>query len=65
MAGETQIRSERVATAVTPDELGKIEEAARKLGEREHLNVTISDVVRSGALKRAEEILATFEAASA
>jgi hypothetical protein len=40
-----------------PDDWKKVEEAARVLGEREHLEITPTDIIRSGALRHAAEIL--------
>lgn len=39
------------------DDWEKLEKAARALNEREHLNLAPVDIIRSGALRRAEEIL--------
>lgn len=63
MAEET--RSERVTIALTPTEYSRIEEAARLMSARDDFGITMSDVVRSGGLRRAEEILAGAGAASA
>ena len=35
----------------------RLEQAAALLGEREVLNVSVSDIIRSGAMRRADEIL--------
>lgn len=42
-----------------------IQEAARVLGEREHIKSTPTDVIRGGAVRRAQEILAQPEASAA
>ena len=41
-----------------PDDWKKVEEAARIVGEREHMEITPTDIIRSGALRWASEILA-------
>ena len=58
MAGESETKSERLSVAVTPTDLETIERAARALSEREGVSITVSDLMRSGALRRANEILA-------
>jgi uncharacterized protein (DUF1778 family) len=63
MAGETENKTERLSVAVTPTDLETIEKAARALSDREGVTVSVSDLVRSGAMRRAEEILAGAEAA--
>jgi uncharacterized protein (DUF1778 family) len=63
MAGESETKTERLSVAVTPTDLETIEKAARALSDREGVSITVSDLVRSGAMRRAEEILAAVEAA--
>ena len=40
----------------TADEWRRIGKAAERLGEREHLNLSHADIIKSGALRRADEI---------
>jgi len=63
MAGETETKTERLSVAVTPTDLETIERAARALSDREGVTVSVSDLVRSGAMRRAEEILSAAAAA--
>lgn len=63
MAGEPETKSERLSVAVTPTDLQTLEEAARALSAREGVTVSVSDIVRSGAMRRAEEIISTAAAA--
>lgn len=58
MAGESETKTERLSVAVTPTDLETIERAAKALSDREGVSITVSDLVRSGALRRADEILA-------
>ena len=57
MSTDSQNRTARISTAVTPDEAATIAKAAEALGDREQVTISVSDVVRSGALRRANEIL--------
>ena len=41
----------------SPSQWEKIEAAAAALNEREHLGVDAADIIRSGAVRRADEIL--------
>lgn len=56
--GKTDETETRALTVRWPaDHFEKIEEAARVLSERERYTVTPTDIIRSGAVLRAEEIL--------
>lgn len=41
----------------SPEEWKKIEDAAHAWGEREHVNFTPTDVIRSGTMRRCEDLM--------
>lgn len=45
------------------DVFARLERAAEVWSEREHLSLTVADVIRTGAIRRADEILSAVEAA--
>jgi hypothetical protein len=58
MTDPAKTDSGRKHTVIWKDEeWDKLERAAAALGEREHLGLAPLDIIRSGAIRRAEEIL--------
>jgi hypothetical protein len=55
---ETENLSLQRSIRFSPSQWEKVEQAAAKLSAREHLNIDPVEVARSGAIRRAEEILA-------
>ena len=55
-ASETDVRIHAVRWQ--PDDWAVLERAAEAFADREHIRTTPTDIIRSGAMRRAEEILA-------
>lgn len=54
---ETEAGPKVLSVRFSPEDLARFKEAARVLGEREHLDLLPIDIVRSGARRFADEVL--------